>query len=365
MATNFPTSKDNFVNPQSTDSVQVVSHAAQHTNANDAIEALETKVGIDGSTDPESLEYRLTNYEPAKISFTPPTDPLVGHIWFDNETAEFYFFDGTYWIQGAAPQGTDLLHVASNIVPGTDNTYYLGSTSKRWKGVYIGPGTIYITDTVTGLDAQLTVTNGVLKIDGANQLQVGQLKFVDNTIESTELSTDIEIGQLEATGDVIFNRNIVLGAGKTLEFPDNSVQTTAYIVPVDTTFTVSGGTDGNAPIFNGTPLFSGSYVKNGDSVTFRIKVLMTNITNFGTGQYYVDLPIASKYDYKFRTGCLHDISAGKDYEIGGHVSAGSSRLYLSSVDTQSGTVFDIDFTHNSPITLSTNDNFHIGGTYIV
>jgi hypothetical protein len=63
MATSFPTSKDDFVNPQSTDSVQTVSHAAQHANANDAIEALETKVGVTNSTDPTSLDYKVKQLE--------------------------------------------------------------------------------------------------------------------------------------------------------------------------------------------------------------------------------------------------------------------------------------------------------------
>lgn len=63
MATSFPTSKDDFVNPQSTDSVQTVSHAAQHANANDAIEALETKVGVDNSTDSNSLDYKVKQLE--------------------------------------------------------------------------------------------------------------------------------------------------------------------------------------------------------------------------------------------------------------------------------------------------------------
>jgi len=63
MATSFPTAKDDFVNPQSTDSVQTVSHAAQHSNANDAIEALETKVGVNNSTDPNSLDYKVKQLE--------------------------------------------------------------------------------------------------------------------------------------------------------------------------------------------------------------------------------------------------------------------------------------------------------------
>lgn len=41
MPTNFPTSVDNFANPTPTDSLNAPAHSGQHTNANDAIEAVE------------------------------------------------------------------------------------------------------------------------------------------------------------------------------------------------------------------------------------------------------------------------------------------------------------------------------------
>jgi hypothetical protein len=57
MATNFPTSLDSLTNPTSTDGLDNPSHSAQHANANDAIEALEAKVGIDNSAVTTSLDY--------------------------------------------------------------------------------------------------------------------------------------------------------------------------------------------------------------------------------------------------------------------------------------------------------------------
>ncbi len=42
MPTNFPTSVDSLVNPLSTDPQNAPSHSAQHANANDAIEAIQT-----------------------------------------------------------------------------------------------------------------------------------------------------------------------------------------------------------------------------------------------------------------------------------------------------------------------------------
>ena len=63
MATNFPTSIDALVNPIATDSLATVNHADQHTNANDAIEALEAKVGVNGSAVTSSLDYRVRNID--------------------------------------------------------------------------------------------------------------------------------------------------------------------------------------------------------------------------------------------------------------------------------------------------------------
>lgn len=61
MAINFPESLDQLSNPNSTDSLSNPSHSEQHRNANDAIEALQTKVGIDGSNDINSLDYKITD----------------------------------------------------------------------------------------------------------------------------------------------------------------------------------------------------------------------------------------------------------------------------------------------------------------
>jgi len=60
MATNFPTSLDALSNPTSTDGLNNPSHSGQHTDANDAIEALEAKVGVDSSAVSTSLDFLVT-----------------------------------------------------------------------------------------------------------------------------------------------------------------------------------------------------------------------------------------------------------------------------------------------------------------
>lgn len=49
MPINYPTSLDSLANPTSTDSLNSPSHSTQHANANDAIEALEAKLGVGNS----------------------------------------------------------------------------------------------------------------------------------------------------------------------------------------------------------------------------------------------------------------------------------------------------------------------------
>jgi hypothetical protein len=49
MASNFPTSLDSFSNPISSNTLDFPSHSGQHSDVNDAVEALEAKVGIGNS----------------------------------------------------------------------------------------------------------------------------------------------------------------------------------------------------------------------------------------------------------------------------------------------------------------------------
>jgi len=158
---------------------------------------------------------------------------------------------------------------------------------------------------------------------------------------------------------------IAASSGFGIEFPDQTIQTTAYIpggdAPVETLFTVNGGTTAAQPTFNGSPLFSGSYVRTGQLVHFQIQVDMDNISDFGTGQYYVDLPFAAKYNYTFKDGSLIDASSSVMHNIGGHVTANTERIFLTFTSSSG---HDDVFDHNSPVTLSSADSFYISGTYI-
>jgi hypothetical protein len=193
------------------------------------------------------------------------------------------------------------------------------------------------------------------------------------------LNGPTETGYLRVTGiinddgnlEVQADQNLVISGGESngeylhdSSNPNNQIATIGDIsnsAPVEVSFTVNGGTAGTQPTFNGAPLFTGNYVKTGPLVHFEIQVDMDNITNFGTGQYYVDLPFNAKYAYQLNDGCLHDISANNQYSVGGHVQAGTNRLFLNYTGSNGQ---DELFTHSTPVTLNVADNFHISGTYI-
>jgi hypothetical protein len=137
-----------------------------------------------------------------------------------------------------------------------------------------------------------------------------------------------------------------------------------FVWPAPAEFTVEGGTLGTQPTFNGAPLFTGSFVKMGSLVHFEIQVDFDNITSFGSGQYFVNLPYPAAFAYEFTAGCLHDISTSRTYPIFGHVFAGEFQLLLESIDAQGNTAYNVPFEQGEPVTLNVADNFHVSGTYI-
>ena len=63
MATSFPSSLDSFKNPTAVDTLDSPPHDTQHADANDAIEALQAKVGVNSSAVTTSHEYRINSIE--------------------------------------------------------------------------------------------------------------------------------------------------------------------------------------------------------------------------------------------------------------------------------------------------------------
>jgi hypothetical protein len=251
---------------------------------------------------------------------------------------------------GADGNPLDFLAVPSNILPDTNAAYSLGTEEKKWASIHVGPDSLYIEDSTTGADVEITVDDGVFFIDGIEQAQLPDLAVTNLTFSDDSVQTTAAIQS---------------------DWNETDTESLAYIenkptVPAadESSYTVLGGTTGTQPTFTGSPLFSGEYVKVGNIVYFDIQVDMDNIEGFGSGQYYVTLPFNAKNPTTFRNGHLHDFD-GNQYAISGEVEAGSNQLMLFSTDKAGNSVIDIVFDYNSPVTLTTADDFHISGTYQV
>jgi hypothetical protein len=297
--------------------------------------------------------------------------------------------DGTVYISSKRPDTTDTYENVngdegpifvinadlSNISPNANFSVEVG-------------GTLYVIDSVQVLDiegspvTEITATPATFVTGESYTIHESNYEnywaFEENGYLNGPAMGGLYVtGIMNPNGDLYLgsDQSIILSSGDGGEFigdsssADNQIATigdiNTAVSPVDTVFTVEGGTLGTQPTFDGAPLFTGSYVKAGVMVHFRIDVDFDNITSFGTGQYYLNLPFTPKYNYMFTGGCLHDASTGRTYAINGHVFAGNPEMRLESTDNTGNVTFNIPFTATAPIALAVEDSFHIYGDYIV
>ena len=120
---------------------------------------------------------------------------------------------------GASGVCTYVEALVTNILPSRDNVYNLGSTSFRWKELYLGPNSINMIDEGNGNDVKINVSNGILALDGADTLRFGNIKFTASGIASDLGSQDITIGEGLDTG--------FLKVPTGIKFGDDTTMTTA------------------------------------------------------------------------------------------------------------------------------------------
>jgi len=174
------------------------------------------------------------------------------------------------------------------------------------------------------------------------------IKIIPDTTQSAVIKTVLTAGQPGPTG--------ATGPQGPSGAPATDPTPTAYS-PV---FSSSGGT--SSITFTGTPA-TGSYMKQGKLVNFRIKVLYTTITSFGGGagnQYFITLPFAAAEKYVFRN-CLYEKSSNSGhYELSAHTTIGSITMALHH---SAGGGNEVPMNHNAPVSPSTTDYFYLSGTY--
>jgi len=187
MATNFPTSLDSLTNPQGTDSVLAVPHAAQHANANDAIEALEAKVGANNSAVTTSLDYRIRTLESASVDTEAIQDIVGGMVSSNTETDITVTYD----------DGTGKLNFAAgaNLVTSTSLTNTLTDPVNG----YVPIGDLAQSDGVATLGPDGYVPASQLNLDEKIQ-DTAALMFTSATHSNITVAYDDNTGRLALTG---------------------------------------------------------------------------------------------------------------------------------------------------------------------
>jgi len=146
--------------------------------------------------------------------------------------------------------------------------------------------------------------------------------------------------------------------------PGSSVRYSPTFTATDLTFTGSGTT---------YPTYNSYYVKTGKMVSFVIEVDLSTVTNFGTGQYKLQLPFTPAVGYNHFTGWANvDPAVNPDVPTG-HVilnvdHAGITDIldlhYLKQAGGAHTPIVEGLFLQGTPVTLTTSSKIYINGTYI-
>jgi len=124
-------------------------------------------------------------------------------------------------------------------------------------------------------------------------------------------------------------------------------------------FSSAGGT--SQIVYTGAPA-TGMYIRNGNLVSFRIRVDYTTLTDFGGGagsQYFVTLPFAPAGLYAFNDGLYYKGSNGNQYEILGKTNGTTTMSMWHSAGSGNAPAMS----HSQPVSAQTADYFYISGTY--
>ena len=162
------------------------------------------------------------------------------------------YFDGVGGTAQTVPYIPGAL-VTSLIPAPTDASLNLGSSTHRFGNLYIGSNSVHFFDQTTLEDVSLSVDNGTVFINGAENLAVGNLVILNTTIGTKTIIEDVNIGNTNDTG--VFNvkrkaqfNNTTFGATEAMvSINANGGQPPSTIFP-DTLLQVVGRVDKNSRI---------------------------------------------------------------------------------------------------------------------
>ena len=108
MATNYPNSLDILINPNANDTLNSgsVPHHLQHANANDAIEAIQTVLGLNPAGSHLTVKDRIVNAE-SLIAAQAILNGLTDVTITSANTGDLLKYNGLQWVNLPEKETTD------------------------------------------------------------------------------------------------------------------------------------------------------------------------------------------------------------------------------------------------------------------
>lgn len=292
--------------------------------------------GPAGATGPQGPQGEKGTYT---VSATAPANPNVGDTWFNSTTSQMYIrYDG-FWVE------------TSSSYLGPANTLNIGT----------------VTTGAPGSNALVTITGNAPSQTLSFTIPRGDTGTPGNTGETGAAGPGVAIGG--TAGQVLTK---VDSTAYNTQWVDASTVGAPSAIRWSPTFAATGLT------FTGSnstyPTYNSYYVKFGQLVSFNIKIDLTTVTNFGTGQLKVDLPFApiSSAANHFSAWCWVDPSQPAD-DLNGHIQmvadhiSGSQTLdlhWLLATTSNPKPIIESLFSQGTPVTLTTSSKIYVNGTYI-
>ena len=167
-----------------------------------------------------------------------------GNLFYTDARVLSYLSGGTY---------------AGNIIPSADNTYDLGSSSKMWKDVYIGPGSLYVNGQKVVED-----NSGTIVVSADDNQNVSVQTGGSGDVELDPTGTGVI--QIKGTLQIEDGQNITNSAGNAISFGNNITVDQIASKSTDTNLVLSGNGSGNVTL-NDNVAITGDLTVSGTTTT--------------------------------------------------------------------------------------------------
>ena len=167
-----------------------------------------------------------------------------GNLFYTDARVLSYLSGGTY---------------AGNIIPSADNTYDLGSSSKMWKDVYIGPGSLYVNGQKVVED-----NSGTIVVSADDNQNVSVQTGGSGDVELDPTGTGVI--QIKGTLQIEDGQNITNSAGNAISFGNNITVDQIASKSSDTNLVLSGNGTGNVTL-NDNVAITGDLTVSGTTTT--------------------------------------------------------------------------------------------------